>query len=81
MGQHSPRTASDELHSGHHALIAAQRAIRDLQSHLDQIVANPEGAAQKARAAKRNAAIALSEIDQADAAIQAANRAQVSPVS
>lgn len=74
MGQHSPRTAADELHAAHHALLEAQRALKDTQSHLDQIIANPEGAAGKARAAKRSASIALSQIDQGDAGIQAAAR-------
>jgi hypothetical protein len=74
MGQHTERTSADELHAAHHALIHAQRAMRDLRSHLDRIVANPEGAVGNARAAQRNAAIVLAELDQADAGIQAAAR-------
>jgi hypothetical protein len=74
MGRHIPRTTADELTTAQDALAKAQRALHDLQSHLDRITTNPGDAAALVPAARRNAGIALSELDQASAAVRAAGR-------
>lgn len=71
MGSHIQRTAADDLTDAQAALNQAQRALRDLQSHLDGIIANPEGAAAKAHAAKRNAGIVQTQFDDVRKAVQA----------
>lgn len=74
MGRHIPRTAADVLHDAQAALGEAQRALRDLQSHLDRIADDPAGVAALVPAARRNASIALSQVDEATAAVREAAR-------
>lgn len=81
MGRHIPRTAADERKAAQDALAAAERALRDLRSHLDRIIANPEGAAGKARAARHNADIVAASLETAGKAVQAAGRDQLTSVS
>lgn len=81
MGQHTPRTAADELHDANAALDDAHRALKDLRSHLDRIISNPEGAAGKALAARRNSEIATASVATAQRAMRAAERDQLSSVS
>jgi hypothetical protein len=82
MGQHTPRTEAEELRDVRAALSNAQRALRDLRSHLDTIVANPEeGAAGKALAARHNADIVAAELAAAGQAASALGRAQLTVVS
>lgn len=70
MGRHIPRTTADELRDAQAALVKAKRALHDLQSHLDRIVANPGDAPGIVRSANRNASILRSELDQAGAGLR-----------
>ena len=70
MGRHTPRTAADDLRDAQNALVKAQRALHDLQSHLDRITTNPDDAAGIVRAATRNASIVRSELEQVGAGLR-----------
>ena len=81
MGHHIPRTAADELAAARTELAAAQRALVDLRSHLDHIIANPDGAEGKARAAKHNADIIAASLESAGRAVRAIEQDQLTTVS
>lgn len=81
MGRHIPRTAADERQAAQEALAAAEHALRDLRSHLDTIIANPEGADGKARAARRNSDIIAASLEAAGEAVRASGRIQFTSVS
>lgn len=81
MGRHIPRTTTDELADARTDLAAARRALVDLRSHLDHIIANPDGAQGKARAAKHNADIIAASLESAGRAVRAAEQSQLTTVS
>jgi hypothetical protein len=74
MGKHEPRTAADETAAAVAALADARKALRDLRSHLDRIVANPEGTAGNARSALRNVDIVAASLTAAEDAVHASDR-------
>jgi len=81
MGTHVARTAADEAVDALAALSDARRALRDLESLLDGIIANPEGAVGNAHQARRNASIVGASLRRAESAVRAGGRAQVTAVS
>jgi len=71
MGRYTPRTTADDVRAAQDALAKAQRALHDLQAHLERITAHPDDAAGIVRAATRNAGIVRSELDQVGAGLRA----------
>jgi hypothetical protein len=80
MGQHTPRTAAEEIADALADLASARAALDTVLSQLDDLTAN-EQTAPTAHQARRNARIAAAELASAERHVRESNRLQLNVVS
>jgi hypothetical protein len=80
MGQHTPRTAAEEIADALSDLASAREALGTLLSQLDGLTGD-EATASIAHQARRNAKIAAAELDSAERHVRESNRLQLNVVS
>jgi hypothetical protein len=84
MGQHTPRTAADELRDARAALDAALVEMRHWRGHLESMAAHPEDREAVSYQATRSARIVAALVAEAEAHSREADRldgAQLNVVS